>query len=118
MIDAAKVVDYDTAVAHKSTRPPKPPTAKPLPPQSPKVAAPLESTAGYLLLKLADVSNQELLHDIKNILSAHQGEADTFMLLGIAKPKKIRLPFKVTVSDALVAELGELLGTDSVSRAA
>jgi len=78
---------------------------------------PPESTVGYLVLKIADVSNQELLHAIKTVLTAHKGPTDTFMILGSDTPKKIRLPFRVEISDGLLSELSAVVGEGQVSHA-
>jgi DNA polymerase-3 subunit alpha len=140
MVDAAKIIDYDLARAHRplhgapvspagnppaaKTEPARPPHPKTTTPSdaSPRVVQPAPAPAapktaaapGVLILKLADLTNDQLLHDIKKILSAHSGQAEAFVLLGADSPKKIRLPFRVAISDELVAKLGELLGQGQV----
>ncbi|HEY2004425.1 MAG TPA: DNA polymerase III subunit alpha [Candidatus Saccharimonadia bacterium] len=130
MVDAAKVVNYETATSHKPLRPIAPaPTPSSSPEKltrevatSPAVSSSRPATSaapesGYLVLKIADVSNQELLHAIKTVLTAHKGQVDTFMILGGDTPKKIRLPFKVEISDNLITELSAVVGEGQVSHA-
>ncbi|MDB5178773.1 MAG: dnaE [Patescibacteria group bacterium] len=124
MADNAKIIDYDTAKAHKSLRPSgstlsssgaSTPARRTSPaPVSPAAAA--TSSAGYLVLKLADLSNQQLLRDIKEVLGAHSGGSETYIVVGADSPKKIRLPFKVTVSDTLMAKLSAIVGQGQVIR--
>ncbi len=118
MVDSAREIDYDLAKTHKAKKPigASKPTIQPtIAAPSPKLSTtPGDPAAGYLVLKLADLSNQELLQNLKVLLGAHAGEAETFIVTGDEVPKKIRLPFKVMVSDELVAKLGELLGQDRV----
>jgi DNA polymerase-3 subunit alpha len=78
-------------------------------------SAPGAKTTGALILKLADLTNDQLLHDIKKILSAHSGQAEAFVLLGSESPKKLRLPFKVAISDDLLAQLSALVGEGQVT---
>jgi DNA polymerase III subunit alpha len=73
--------------------------------------------AGYLLLQVSDLSDQQLLHDIKEILKRHDGAAEAFILIGAEAPKKIRLPFRVAISATLLGELRQLVGEGSVSHA-
>jgi DNA polymerase-3 subunit alpha len=121
MIDAAKIVDYDTARNHKplradhSTTTPAP-APDPPSPRTPPVDPP--SAGGPLILKLADLSNPQLLHDIKEILSAHNGPTETYIVVGEDSPKKIRLPFKVAVSAALIEQLSAVVGEGHVTHTA
>jgi DNA polymerase-3 subunit alpha len=71
--------------------------------------------AGYLVLKVTDLTDQQLLHDIKEILKRHDGPAEAFMLIGVDSPKKIRLPFRIAISPVLMSELYDLVGKDAVS---
>ncbi|HSX02418.1 MAG TPA: DNA polymerase III subunit alpha [Candidatus Saccharimonadia bacterium] len=141
LLESAKVVDYDTAKAYVARPGAKPPamTTAPVPSWQkqpaagaadrgvarpaarPAAAPPALSTApgdpaaGSLVLRLADPGDQALLLRLKELLGAHPGPAEAYAVLGAdTDAKKIRLPFKVTVSDALTAQLGELLGADRV----
>lgn len=104
MVESAREVDYSLAKGHKAKLPAA--TPSPAPSKAP--------AAGYLVLKLADLSDQALLLSLKTLLGAHAGEAETFIVTGDDAPKKIRLPFKVSVSDELISKLGELVGRDKV----
>jgi DNA polymerase-3 subunit alpha len=137
MVDAAKIVDYDSARAHKPqrpvssgpgatgsapssqrTRPATSPDTSPRPTLASSGALPsAPPEAGYLVLKINDLSNQDLLHSIKDILTAHQGTIDTFVVTGGDSPKKIRLPFKVTVSESLIEQLDAVVGKGQVTHA-
>ncbi|HUD10893.1 MAG TPA: DNA polymerase III subunit alpha [Candidatus Saccharimonadia bacterium] len=123
IIDTAKIIDYETARSHKpspnarvapSARPTTPPPVRPTT-QAPDavVSAPSET---YLVLKLTNLSDQQLLHDIKEILNNHNGTSETFIVVGDDAPKKIRLPFRVTLSDDLVARLSAVVGEGHVTR--
>ncbi|HVQ44651.1 MAG TPA: DNA polymerase III subunit alpha [Candidatus Saccharimonadia bacterium] len=116
MVDAAKIVNYDTASSHVSTHAPQPAAPVAAPPARPAAAA--SPGGGYVVLHLADLSDQQLLHDIKQIIGAHAGGAEIYIVVGADAPKKIRLPFKVAVSEALLEQLGALVGTDQVTHAA
>jgi DNA polymerase-3 subunit alpha len=118
MVDGAKIVDYDQAKNHKPVKPlraPAPAATTTPAPAPPPAAAP---AGGYVVLKLTDLSDQALLHSIKEVLSNHQGSVDTFVVVGGDTPKKIRLPFKVAVSDALIAQLTAVVGDGQVAHQA
>jgi DNA polymerase-3 subunit alpha len=117
MVDTAKILDPDS---------PPPKSAAPTPIRTPTFAVParkptaptasLSADDGYLVLKVADLSDQQLLHDIKEVLGRHTGTGEAFMLIGSEAPKKIRLPFRINISAGLMSELEELMGTDAVTR--
>jgi DNA polymerase-3 subunit alpha len=122
MVDAAKIVDYDTAKAHKSTRPrPEPATSQAASPGAgarvPASVPPASAAmaAGHVVLKLANLSDQQLLHDIKEILHASSGATETYMIVGTDTPKKIRLPFRVDVSPELMQRLSAVVGEGHVT---
>jgi DNA polymerase-3 subunit alpha len=163
MVDAAKVVDYDTAKAYKPLRAagssasgqsaptplaaPGPASSRRTPSASspgsqsgraplhaarPGSAPPVSSTGaagagpapitatspeGYLVLKLASLADQQLLHDIKEVLVANTGAAETYILVGNDAPKKIRLPFRVAVSEDLIKQLAAVVGEGHVTHA-
>ncbi len=133
LVENARLIDYDTAKAYKpklGTKPPGMTTAQVPAWQKKRDAAqavsaapalksgsstaPASPDAGYLVMKLEDLTDQTLLLKIKEILGAHSGPAETFIVLGSDSPKKIRLPFKVAVTDTLVAKLSEIVGEGRV----
>jgi DNA polymerase-3 subunit alpha len=123
MIDSAKVIDYETARTHKPLHVRPTPQGSPNKPSGATEPQPIASSAppvthsdGFLLLKLTNLSDQQLLHEIKEILGSHDGPAETFIIVGDNSPKKIRLPFKVTVSDDLIQLLSAVVGEGQVSR--
>jgi DNA polymerase-3 subunit alpha len=73
--------------------------------------------AGYLLVHIDDLSNQELLHSIKELLQSNSGAAEAYMLIGANAPKKIRLPFRVAVSEELLSQLNALVGAGRATHA-
>jgi hypothetical protein len=82
------------------------------------VAAPAPSGSdGYLLVHIDDLSDQELLHNIKELLQSNTGAAEAYMLIGSGTPKKIRLPFRVAVSDELLEKLNALVGAGRATHA-
>ena len=134
LVDTASIANYDTARAHKPApgghRPP-PMVMAPTPawqtkrdatkaaatavkPAAAPRPAPAATSGGYVILRLADLSDQQLLQDIKQVLNAHTGEVETYIVVGTDSPKKIRLPFKVAVSDELLAQLGAVVGEKRV----
>src|SRR6185369_12564955 len=109
LVDTASIASYDTAKAHKpspgGTKPPAMVMAPvpswqtkkpPVPAKAPAAPAPAP-VPGYLVLRLMDLSDQQLLHDIKAVLAGNAGPAEIYILVGGDTPKKIRLPFKVAI---------------------
>src|SRR5206468_397727 len=98
MVDNAKIVDYDTAKSYrpKGSRPAGAPRMAELvksPPVRIITAAATDPTAGQLVIRVSDPSDQQMLLKIKDILGAHSGAAETYIVLGEDEPKKIKLPF-------------------------
>lgn len=122
MVDGARVVDYDTAVAYKPLRTPAvpdaprpaPPTQEPRPLAAPPSPAP---SSASITVQIMDAGNQDLLLSIKNILDEHRGPSDTYLLIGATDPKKIRLPFKVAISKPLLEQLTAVEGVGHVALA-
>ena len=129
MVDSAKLIDYDTAIAHVS----RVPLAPKLPPRLTVPAAPLPvidpamavaslmvaATPGAqppLVLAIADLSDIAVLRQVKAILNDHKGEVETYIVTGGAAPKKIRLNFKVAISEGLITGLGDVIGSSCVVR--
>ena len=136
MVDSAKIISYDTAVAHVSRSVPvaggsarqaaSVARAQPTPPSTPPAAAttaasaPAVTTLGNgdapLVLSLGDLSDTQLLQQIKTILASHKGAVETYIVIGGVTPKKIRLPFKVSISDDLIKQLTSAVGAGHVAR--
>ena len=118
MVDTAKIINYEAASSHVAIARPQ---AKQVPAPVRTMATAVEqipvSADGNVILKLSDLSDQQLLHDIKEVLSANTGSSEIYVLVGQDDPKKIRLPFKVAVTSNLLASLGELIGPSQVSHA-
>jgi DNA polymerase-3 subunit alpha len=118
MVDSVKIINYETAKSHvQSVRPAQLAKPTPAPARSAQVAEIPITGEGYVILHLSDLSDQQLLHDIKEVVSSHQGPSDIYIVVGDNDPKKIRLPFKVNVSSELIANLGTLVGPAQVTHA-
>ncbi len=119
MVDNAKVIDYDTALNYKPLRAARPvdPEPAPRPPTPTAAPQPAVPSAASVTVHVEDASDQQLLLSIKNILHAHAGPSDTYLLLGAEQPKKIRLPFKVAISGPLLSELSAVAGDGNVQQA-
>ena len=140
MVDSVRLADYDTAQAlqrvagnsRAAEAPPRTPQAPSAsvrgetssapslrkamaPPAAP--AAATSAAPGILTLRLADLENATLLHDLKKILAAHDGPDEAYLLLGTTDPKKIRLPFRIAITDELMGQLTDLIGESQISRA-
>ncbi len=115
MVDSAKIINYEAATSHVSSHPAAS-RAEPTKPPAPTRAAvtSLPDTGDHVLLQLSDLSDQNLLRAIKEVLSANVGPSEIYILVGDDDPKKIRLPFKVAVTTELISSLGDLVGPDQV----
>ena len=108
MVDGAQEVNYDEAKNYKSVKP----KTKPKPVARPAAVKPTER----LSISLPDLSDQETLLKIRDMLKAEKGESEAYLVVGDAGvSKRIRLPFMIEVSDALVERLNELVGEGAVS---
>lgn len=102
MVDKAEMIDYDTAKSYKPKgRGPKLSTSSP----SPSPAPDRESAGRALAIKLESVTSTALLAEIKTILTTAPGDNPVYLMLPGQPPKKIKLPFSVTVSQDLVEKL-------------
>lgn len=120
MVDSAKLIDYDTAKNHVRRAVPQPATSRPLAPAESPALPTVRAEHGIeppLVLAVGDVSDVVLLQRIKAILTSNAGEVETYIVTGGKTPKKIRLPFKVTISDALITDLTAAVGEGHVVRA-
>jgi DNA polymerase-3 subunit alpha len=116
MVDSAKIINYEAASSHVALKSSADRSALPKRVITTQPSATVPAGA-HIVLKLPDLTNQQLLHEIKALVSSHPGEAEIYIVLGIDDPKKIRLPFKVAMSSELTAGLGELVGAAQVSYA-
>jgi DNA polymerase-3 subunit alpha len=133
LVDGAREIDYDEALVYKpmpGTRPPgfKTPTepawakkkaaTTPLSDRGgvalkPKTEAQV-ATAGRLVIQLPNLQDQSILLKVRDILSAAKGESEVYLVIG-ADLKKIKLPFLVSVSEALNQQLETIVGEGRVS---
>ena len=116
MVDDAKLIDYDLAKNHK----PKGGTRPGLPTKSGLPAAnsgPVKSPPANdgITIKIASDSNNETLTKLKRILESSPGEKPVFLLMTGANPRKIRLPFKVDINDAVIADIKSVIRESSTS---
>jgi DNA polymerase-3 subunit alpha len=72
--------------------------------------------ASGLLLRLGSPSDQAQLMKIKEILGLYNGNDAAFVVIGDQDPRRIKLPFKITVSDELIIRLEQVLGAQNVSK--
>lgn len=117
MADGGKVIDYDMARAYKP-RNGGHPAAPRLTPAVPVEAKPLSTQvlAGRLEIQMSDLGDQVMLLQVKDILLKYSGDSETYIAVGGEVPKKIRLPFKVQLSEAVIDELSRVVGRGMVSR--
>ncbi len=107
--------DAEKATAAKAAAPKPAPTASVAQAAAPAPALATATPSASITLKLANLSDQQLLHDIKQVLSAHAGDTETYIIVGETSPKKIRLPFKVAATADLMAALGAVVGEGQVT---
>ncbi len=118
MVDSAKVINYEAATTHVPARPAAShnlPTLAATPIRPHSSISSLPDSEGHVLLQLSDLSDQKLLHDIKEVLSVNSGPSEIYILVGDDNPMRIRLPFKVAVTSELIASLGALIGPSQVT---
>jgi DNA polymerase III subunit alpha len=135
MVDAAKIINYDTAKNHKplgaagpaktehpaptASIPATPPTPAPQPTKLVRKPFPEgtdNGSIGAITLTVQNLSDDQLLHALKGVIRSHPGEAEMYILIEGESPKKIRLPFRVDASDELMAALDELVGVGHTAR--
>jgi DNA polymerase-3 subunit alpha len=106
MVDGAKEIDYDMARKHQTA--PSKVVAKPITAPTPELKR--------LIITLPDLSDQKLLVEIRDLLSAARGASEAYLVVGGGEAsRRIRLPFMVDVSDDLVRRLDKLVGRGAVS---
>lgn len=79
----------------------------------PDVAPEIAQDVDRLTITLPDLKNQVVLLRIKSVLEASPGETETVLLLESTK-QKIRLPFKVAVSEKLKGVLADIVPAEAV----
>jgi DNA polymerase-3 subunit alpha len=110
MVDVAQEVDYDKALGHKGNVPAAPFV------QLVEEVVPTVVDAQRLIIKLPDLSDQGVLMKIRDLLNEREGKSEAYLVVGEGEsPKRIRLPFMVSVSDDLVEQLNQLIGKGAVS---
>ena len=68
-----------------------------------------------LTITLNSIADPVLLNRIKQMLSSSAGECETYIVVGDEESKKIRLPFKVSISEKLLGQLSAMLGQEAVA---
>lgn len=84
---------------------------------APEAAIDLASTIvdpKQLTITLSSIADPILLNRIKHMLSSSAGDCETYIVVGDEEAKKIRLPFKVSISEKLLSQLGSMLGREAV----
>lgn len=99
MVDTASLIDYDRAKGHK--------------PMKKKVEKP--SSGADLILKIQNLTDTELLMKIRKLLTSSPGNQEAYLDIASNPPKKLRLPYRVSVTDELKSQLHELLGADAIN---
>ncbi len=108
MVDEAKPIAYDQANGYQARRQRAPREA------AVEGVAPAAPSVGYLVISLLDASDSAVLLDIKRVLSEHPGPSEAILVLPGDPVRKIRLPFRVQRSEALMERLGALVGAERV----
>jgi DNA polymerase-3 subunit alpha len=67
-----------------------------------------------LYVHINDPDDHESLLSLKTACSNYSGESDIVLVLGSEKKSAIKLPFRVNLSQDLIAELSKILGNDKV----
>lgn len=93
MVDTATLIDYDRAKGHK--------------PMKKKEEKP--SSGADLILKVPNLTDTELLMKIRKLLTSSPGNQEAYLDIASNPPKKLRLPYRVNVTDELKADLSELV---------
>ena len=119
MVDSSREITYEAAKAYK----PMKSGDKNQEVRTDTAAAQVESfrksnfnVASGVLLRLAAPSDQNQLMKIKEVLGNFKGDDAAFVVIGDADPRRIKLPFKIAVSDELLIRLEQILGSENVSK--
>jgi DNA polymerase-3 subunit alpha len=102
MVDEAKMIDYDSAKDHVAKKP------KPVVPDK-NDEVEVSKQDDVLVIKLGDKQGPDILTNIKKALDGSPGARPVFIIMPGDPPKKIRLPFKVRISDELMARLAQVV---------
>jgi len=97
MVDTATLIDYDRAKGHK-----------------PRKKAEKPSSGADLVLKVPNLTDTELLMNIRKLLTNSPGNQEAYLDIASNPPKKLRLPYRVNVTDELKGQLIELLGAEAI----
>lgn len=98
MVDTANLIDYDRAKGHK-----------------PRKKAEKPSSGADLILRVPNLTDTELLMNIRKLLTSSPGNQEAYLDIASSPPKKLRLPYRVLVTDDLKSQLTELLGAEAIS---
>jgi DNA polymerase-3 subunit alpha len=113
MVDAGQEVNYEEAKSYKLSVPKIRDKVAPAPAPTP---IPETVVAERLVISLPDLSDQETLMKIRDLLKAVKGKSEAYLVVGgEGAVKRIRLPFMVEVSESLVDRLNKLVGEGAVS---
>lgn len=119
MVDSSREITYEAAKVYKPVNGPR----KNQEVRQDNAAAQAKSLrssnvdiASGILLRLDSPSDQSKLMKIKDILGHFNGPDAAFVVIGDQDPRRIKLPFKVAVSDELIIRLEQVLGAENVSK--
>jgi DNA polymerase-3 subunit alpha len=118
MVDDAKVLEYETVKNYQPK--PKPVITERVEEDEVSSAvaslpADVEGEPESLTIKLQNLESREVLTAIKGVLEEVPGDSPVFLFMPGDPPKKIRLPFMVTISDATLARLQQAIREGEVA---
>jgi DNA polymerase-3 subunit alpha len=97
MVDSVSLIDYDRAKNHTPRKKPDKP-----------------ASGTDLVLKVQNLTDTELLMKIRKLLTSSPGNQEAYLDIASNPPKKLRLPYRVNVTDELKSQLVELLGAEAI----
>lgn len=101
MVDDAKPVEYEAVKDYKPKKAtPGLPTASGL-----RGGAPDRAAAAGLTIRLQQIASTAILTEIKNALETSPGDQPVYLVMPGDPPKKIKLPFTVTITQDLARRL-------------
>ncbi len=111
MVEDAREVTIEQAQGYQAKgKKPNPPKAG-----GESSASSAKSKDEKIYVRILDSSDQKLLSSLKTILDNNPGEKDVVLVVGSEGSKQaIKLPDKISPDEAVIKELGELVGKDKV----
>lgn len=106
MVDEAKVVEYEQVKDYKQKTDRKPSGPSGAPEQRNAEAA---AEPQALTIRLNSIASTGVLTELKNALTASPGENPVNLIMPGDPPKVIRLPFAVTITQELSADIQEIV---------